>query len=249
MRRKLIGGNWKMYGSQSEVMGLVNGVLAGLGDHTASDVVVFPSFVYLPLVQTMLDGESIGLGAQNFNEHEEGAYTGEVSGKMLYDIGCSYVLVGHSERRQYYQESNELVALKCEAALTNNLTPVLCVGETQEQRELHQTEEVVLAQIDAVVERLGIEAFEKIEVAYEPVWAIGTGLTATPEQAQEVHYFIRKQIAVRNQAIADNLRIIYGGSVKGNNAESLFAMPDIDGGLVGGASLKADEFVTICKAV
>ncbi len=249
MRNKFVAGNWKMHGTCKEVSALIKEISNGLSDFSDAKVAVFPSFIHLPLVYELLKDTELAFGAQNINEHESGAYTGEVSGAMLNDIGCGYVLVGHSERRQSYGESNEVVAEKFSAAKTNDLTPVLCVGETKDQRDAGETEKVVQDQIEAVIAKSSIGSFSKAVIAYEPIWAIGTGLTATPEQAQSVHAFIRNYIAKQSSDIAENLQIIYGGSVKSDNAKDLFAMPDIDGGLVGGASLKAQDFITICKSI
>jgi triosephosphate isomerase len=208
-----------------------------------------PPFVYLPAVREWLQGSALELGAQNLADKEgTGAYTGEVSGAMLRDVGCTYVIVGHSERRALYGETDALVATKFQVAQRAGLIPIVCVGETLAEREAGQTSSVIERQLTAVVEAAGVQAFAKAVVAYEPVWAIGTGRTATPEQAQEVHAFIRGKIAARDATIAAGLSILYGGSVKGANARNLFAMADIDGGLVGGASLVAAEFLEIFRA-
>ena len=209
---------------------------------------VCPPAVYLQHVHMLLKNASIALGAQNVNENPLGAFTGEVSASMLKDIGCQYVLVGHSERRQLYGESNELVAKKFEVAQSQGLIPVVCVGETQQQRDDGQTETIVKTQLQAILDKCSVNALAKALIAYEPVWAIGTGLTATPEQAQTVHRFIREFIAGHSGAVAEQVCILYGGSVKDTNAESLFAQPDIDGGLIGGASLNAQAFNAICHA-
>ncbi len=248
MRRKFIGGNWKMNGSRDEAALLINGLVTGLAGFDGADVVVFPSFVYLSQVKELLSDSPIAFGGQNMSQFDQGAYTGEISGPMLKEMGCRYVLVGHSERRQIFGESSELIAEKFEAALNHRLTPVLCVGETREEREANQTEQVVLEQLNAVISAVGIEALARSVIAYEPVWAIGTGLTATPDQAQEVHVFIRKTLALQSKIVAQEIRIIYGGSVKADNAAEIFSMPDVDGGLVGGASLKAKDFVVIAKS-
>jgi len=212
------------------------------------DVVVFPPFVYLSDAARVLDDGQIQLGAQDVCAEPGGAFTGQVGASMLKDVGCHYVIVGHSERRRLYHEDDALVARKFAAALQFGLTPVLCVGETLEEHEAHQAEAVVARQIDAVTAMNGIESLQRGIVAYEPVWAIGTGRTATPTQAQAVHAYLRSRIAAQDAKIAGQLRILYGGSVKGGNAAELFAMPDVDGGLVGGASLSADEFRQICAA-
>ncbi len=249
MRRPLVAGNWKMNGSRERVRALVNGIQAGIGSVERAEVAVCPPFVYIPQVAELLAGSPIALGAQNVCDHaEEGAYTGEIAGSMLAELGCRYVIVGHSERRNLYGESDELVARRFAAARKAGLVPILCVGELLEERERGETEAVVARQLDAVLALEGAAAFRDAVIAYEPVWAIGTGRTATPEQAQEVHAFIRARLAVHDPGVAEAARILYGGSVKGSNAADLFAQPDIDGGLIGGASLKADEFLTICRA-
>lgn len=235
-----------MHGSQKEAGLLVEGIVAGLPGVSA-EVAVCPPFVLIPKVAA-LSGGRLQLGAQTLSEHESGAYTGEVSGAMLRDLGCQCVIVGHSERRALFGETDEQVALKFERAQRSGLMPILCVGETLAEREAGTTEAVVARQLDAVLARAGAPAFAKAVVAYEPVWAIGTGRVATPEQAQSVHAFIRGRVAAKDRTVASGLRILYGGSVKGSNAAELFAQPDIDGGLIGGASLKADEFLTICRA-
>jgi triosephosphate isomerase len=247
MRKILVAGNWKMHGSKAMVDGLLKGLLAG-SDSDQAELAVFPPFPYLALAQSLLSGSSIAWGAQTLNPFAQGAHTGEVSAPMLLDMGCRYVLVGHSERRSLYGESDADVAERFAAALEAGLEPVLCVGETLEEREQDRTEQVVERQLQAVLERCGVDGFRRAIVAYEPVWAIGTGKTATPDQAQAVHAFIRDKFASRDDIIAGQLRILYGGSVNGSNAADLFAREDIDGGLVGGASLKAEDFLTIRDA-
>ena len=249
MRRILVAGNWKMHGTGAMVQELLEGLLAGTQNESDVEMAVFPPYPYLAQAQAMLDGSSISWGAQSLNPVSHGAHTGEVSAGMLLDFGCRYVLVGHSERRAIYGESDQDVALRFEAALAAGLVPVLCVGETLEERENDETEAVVGRQLDAVLERSGIAGFERAIVAYEPVWAIGTGMTATPEQAQAVHAFIRNKFFSQDDIIAGQLRILYGGSVNGSNAADLFAREDIDGGLVGGASLKVEDFLAIRNAV
>jgi triosephosphate isomerase len=249
MRKILVAGNWKMHGSKIMVRSLLEGLLAGSSADGKADLAVFPSFPYLSLTESVLSGSHIAWGGQTLNPNAQGAHTGETSGNMLVDMGCRYALVGHSERRAIYGESDEDVALRFNTALDAGLQPVLCVGETLEEREQGQTETVVARQLDAVIDSVGIDAFSRAIIAYEPVWAIGTGLTATPEQAQSVHAFIRDKISALNAIIADQLRILYGGSVKGSNAAELFAQKDIDGGLVGGASLTAEDFLAIYSAV
>ena len=249
MRKILVAGNWKMHGSKAMVQELLEGLLAGSSADGKADLLVFPPFPYLPLAETILAGSHIRYGGQNLNPNAQGAHTGETSGGMLKDFGCHYALVGHSERRTLYGESDHDVALRLKAALDSNLHPVLCVGETLEEREQGQTESVVARQLDAVIEHVGIDALRRAVIAYEPVWAIGTGLTATPQQAQSVHAFIRDKLTSLDGIIGGQLRILYGGSVNGSNAAELFAQSDIDGGLVGGASLKAEDFLAIYGAV
>jgi len=248
MRRAMVAGNWKMNGSRAESAALVSEIERGLGDLRHTEVVVCPPFVLIPIVAERLAGKHIACGGQNLSVHKSGAYTGEISGPMLREFGCSYVIVGHSERRALYAENDQVVAEKFQAAQGVGLVPILCVGETLAEREANQTEMVVARQLDAVVDRVGSAAMAAAVIAYEPVWAIGTGKTATPEQAQEVHRFIRARLAQRGAALAEGLRLLYGGSVKAANARELFAQPDIDGGLIGGASLNAQEFVAICRA-
>ncbi len=248
MRQKLVAGNWKMFGSLKSNLSLLQDVAAGVSGLHGTSVAVCVPFPYLAQAQSVLTGTAVSWGAQNLHEQVQGAFTGEVSAPMLQDFGCRYVLVGHSERRAIYGESDTLVAEKFAAALASGLSPILCVGETLAQREAGKTVEVVAAQIDAVLKRVGVAAFSGAVVAYEPVWAIGTGRTATSAQAQEVHAAIRAQIAAADAQVAEGLQILYGGSVKPGNAEELFAMADIDGGLIGGASLVAADFLAICRA-
>lgn len=248
-RKPLIAGNWKMNGSLGESRRLVEALRNGVAAGAPATMLLCPPYVYLPAVGAWLQGSPIALGAQDVADKPgRGAYTGEVSGQMLRDVGCSHVIVGHSERRALYGETDAVVATKFKAAQAAGLLPIVCVGETLEQREAGQTRSVISGQVAAVVDSAGVQAFAKAVVAYEPVWAIGTGRTATPEQAQEVHAFIRAMVAARDATIAAGLSILYGGSVKGANARSLFAMADIDGGLVGGASLAAAEFLEIFRA-
>ncbi|HWN39951.1 MAG TPA: triose-phosphate isomerase [Gammaproteobacteria bacterium] len=248
-RKPLIAGNWKMHGALAESRQLVEALRAGVSANARATMLLCPPYVYLPALQGWLQGSPILFGAQDLADKPgTGAFTGEVSGQMLRDVGCSHVIVGHSERRALYGETDVVVATKFKAAQTAGLTPIVCVGETLEQREAGQTRGVISAQVAAVVDSAGVQAFAKAVIAYEPVWAIGTGRTASPEQAQEVHAFIRGMIAARDATIAAGLSILYGGSVKGANARSLFAMADIDGGLVGGASLVAAEFLEIFRA-
>lgn len=248
-RKLLIAGNWKMNGSLAESRQLVAALKSGVGTGGFGTMLLCPPFVYLPAVREWLAGSPIALGAQNLSAKAgTGAFTGEVSGAMLRDVGCTHVIVGHSERRALYGESDAVVAAKFRAALEVGLIPILCVGETLEEREAGHTNGVIERQVEAVLDAAGTPAFATAVIAYEPVWAIGTGRTATPEQAQEAHAFIRGIVAGRDATIAAGLSILYGGSVKGANAGNLFAMDDIDGGLVGGASLAAAEFLEIFRA-
>lgn len=248
MRQLLIAGNWKMHGTRASATRLAGEILQALGASADREIIVCPPFVHLAEVGQAIQGSSVLLGAQNLCAEEDGAYTGEVSGAMLRDCGCRYVIVGHSERRALYGENDALVARKFMAAQRASLTPILCLGETLEERRRRQTREVVTRQLYAVLDAAGIAAFGQATIAYEPVWAIGTGNTATPEQAQEVHALIRSSLAAQDAKIAAAIRLLYGGSVKASNAAALFHMPDIDGGLVGGASLQAQEFAAICRA-
>lgn len=248
MRSKLVAGNWKMHGGIAQNRDLLDALVTGTAGLRGADCAVCVPYPYLSQVQSLLRSTHILWGAQNVSQHDKGAYTGEVSAAMLSDFGCRYVIVGHSERRALYGEDSRTVALKFKVAQGAGLTPILCVGETLEQREATVTEQVVAEQLDAVIELLGVKALAQSVLAYEPVWAIGTGKTATPQQAQEVHAFIRARVAAHDAEVAAELQVLYGGSVKANNAIELFAMPDIDGGLIGGASLIADEFIAICQA-
>ena len=247
MRGKLIAGNWKMNGSLRSVDALVEGIKAG--DPGTAELAVCPPAVYLMKVGSMLAGTGIALGAQNVGDRESGAFTGEVSATMLAECGCRYAIVGHSERRSLYFESDALVADRFAMALRGGLTPILCVGETLAEREQGVTEQVVARQIDAVLKVCGNDAFGEAVIAYEPVWAIGTGQVATPDQAQAVHEFIRARLADSNAQSAESLRILYGGSMNPSNAAELLSRPDIDGGLIGGASLKAADFLAIAQSV
>ena len=247
MAQKLVIGNWKMNGDRELVSSLISSLKARLD--VAAQVVVCPPVVYLDQARQLLEESDIALGAQNVNPAESGAYTGELAVNMLREFGCTYVLVGHSERRSLYGESNEFVAEKCQALLAGGLTPVVCVGETLSDRENGKTNQVVLEQLDAVLDVVGADAMINAVVAYEPVWAIGTGKTATPEQAQEVHALIRARLAeIGGRDLASHISLLYGGSVKAENAQQLFAMNDIDGGLIGGASLDSEQFISICSA-
>nr|VFJ92330.1 MAG: triosephosphate isomerase [Candidatus Kentron sp. LFY] len=247
-RRILVAGNWKMNGSIDSAKALVAEIKAGMDKVKNAEVAICPPFIYIPIVQSIIEGTEIALGAQNLAKEDPGAFTGEVAAPMLMDIGCKYVIVGHSERRAYYGETDSLVAQKFVRAQKEGLMPIVCVGELLEEREAGKTEQVVARQLDAVIEAAGVPALENSVIAYEPVWAIGTGKTATPDQAQDVHAFIRSRIAEKDLAVAEKVRIQYGGSVNAGNSAELFAMPDIDGGLIGGASLKSADFLTICAA-
>ena len=248
MRRPLVAGNWKMHGTRASNKALVDELQRRMTDEWGIDVVVFPPFIYLTEVMRQVEGDSIAVGAQNVCAENPGAFTGEVAAAMLADIGCSHVIVGHSERRRLYGEDDALVARKFAAVLAAGMTPVLCVGETLDERDANQTDVVVSRQLDAVLRMSGVKSLAKAIVAYEPVWAIGTGRNATAAQAQAVHALLRSRIAAQDANIAGQLRILYGGSVKAANAAELFANPDVDGGLIGGASLSADEFGQICAA-
>ena len=248
MRQPLVAGNWKMNGSLDSITALIEGIKAGLDSVTTAEMVVCPPFVYIPTVATLIGGASISLGAQDVNDQEAGAHTGEVAPAMLKDVGCKYAIVGHSERRSIYGESDAFTASKFAAARKAGLVPILCVGELLEEREQGITEQVVSRQLDAVIDLEGIDALADAVIAYEPVWAIGTGKTATPDQAQEVHAFIRGKLAALDSAVADKVRILYGGSMNAANAAELLAMADIDGGLIGGASLKPADFLAIGSA-
>ena len=259
MRARLVAGNWKMHGSRAANASLLDALLAGLGqtgapraDHAdnaeRAECAVCVPFPYLEQVADRLAGSAVTWGAQNVSEHSAGAFTGEVSGAMLAEFGCRYAIVGHSERRQLFGETDMQVAAKFGAAQVSGLIPILCVGETLEGREAGRTEAVVAGQLDAVIAQVGAAAFGRAVVAYEPVWAIGTGKTATADQAQAVHAFLRGRLAAQDASVARGIRILYGGSVKATNAASTFAMPDVDGGLVGGAALVAEEFLAIVAA-
>jgi len=248
MRQPLVAGNWKMNGSAASAAELLSGIKAGMGAIRKTEVLVCPPFPYLTMAAAALTGSGVAVGAQNACTEASGAYTGEVSAAMLKDVGCTYVILGHSERRQYYGDSDAIVAKKYAQVLAAGLTPILCVGETLEERERGETQAVVARHLDGVMETAGVEAIARGVIAYEPVWAIGTGRTATPEQAQEVHAFLRARVAAKSAEVAAGLRILYGGSMNPGNAMDLMSQPDIDGGLIGGASLKAPDFLAICAA-
>lgn len=248
MRRALVTGNWKMHGSRAENARLIEELTGQYPASLHADCVVCPPLVYLLEVGRMLRDTPIRLGAQDVCAESHGAFTGEVSAAMLKDVGCEYTIVGHSERRHFYRETDQLVARKFAAAQGRGLIPILCVGEQLAEREQGRTAEVVSRQLDVVLELCPTDTLGHSVIAYEPVWAIGTGRNASPEQAQEVHALIRARISARDAKIGAQIRILYGGSVKATNASELFAMPDVDGGLIGGASLKADEFLAILAA-
>lgn len=244
MAKPLLAGNWKMHGTAQTAAKLAADLANSSGDYP--DLIVFPPYVCIPAVVTeLLAAKNIAIGAQNISHHSEGAFTGEISGKMLADIGCSYVLVGHSERRTYCLESNQLVAEKFAAAKRSGLIPILCVGETLQQRQDGQELQIIKSQLDAVVDLVGLDSVCDAIIAYEPVWAVGTGETATPEQAQQVHGFIRENLGENGM----DTQILYGGSINADNAAALFAQPDLDGGLVGGASLEAEHFLNIAQQI
>ena len=249
MRKPFVAGNWKMHGSKASILSLVTG-LNDQDDQLGNvDVAVCPPAIYIDYVKRSLSSNAISVGAQNVAaEPVQGAFTGEISVEMLKDLACDYVILGHSERRAIYGETDAEIAQKVKVALTANITPILCVGETLEERESGVMESVIASQLDAVLDVVGIDSFADIVIAYEPIWAIGTGVTASPAQAQDVHEFIRGKLAGLNSAIAEKVIIQYGGSVKPDNAKELFGQADIDGGLIGGASLNADDFIAICKA-
>ncbi len=248
MRKPLVAGNWKMNGSLESVRELLEGLKSGIDAVSNAEVAVCPPYVFIPEVQKLLDGSAISWGGQDLSVEVSGAYTGEIAASMLNDFGCKYAIVGHSERRSYHGESDELVAKKFAAARAGGLVPILCVGETLEEREQGITEDVCARQLDAVIDLVGVDGLACGVIAYEPVWAIGTGKTATPEQAQGVHAFIRGRIAEKSAEVAEGMRILYGGSMKPGNAKELIGKPDIDGGLIGGASLVVEDFLGICTA-
>jgi triosephosphate isomerase len=251
MRQKLVVGNWKMHGSMAQVRQLLEGVATGSADLKKVEIAVGPTLLHIGLAAEVCAGEAAGhlkLAAQNLFAEPAGAFTGEVSAPMLAEYGVNYVIVGHSERREIFAETDQVVAAKFKATQASGLIPILCVGESLAQRECGTSAEVVLAQLNAVIEAAGIEALQSAVLAYEPIWAIGTGKTASKEQAQEIHRVLREHIAKSDTAVAQVIRILYGGSVSASNATELFSQADIDGGLVGGASLKVEEFVSICKS-
>jgi triosephosphate isomerase len=248
MRIKLVVGNWKMNGTLASNQALIENLLPALSQIAGVKCAVCAPYPYLAQLQQMLSGSGAASGAQDVSQFEAGAYTGEVSGAMLVEFGCRYAIVGHSERRTLFGETSDIVAQKFAAALKAGLTPILCVGETLAEREAGTTQTVVRAQLGAVLERSGAQSLAHAVIAYEPVWAIGTGKTATPAEAQEVHAYLRSQVAAQEATVGASVQILYGGSVKASNAAELFGMADIDGGLIGGASLDAKEFAAICGA-
>jgi triosephosphate isomerase len=247
-RRPLVVGNWKMNGTRASSQKLLAEILAGLPADCRTDVGVCPPYVFIPEVAAAASGKAVRVGSQNIADQDEGAYTGEISGPMLKEFNVSLAIVGHSERRAIYGETDALVAARYAKAIAHGLTPILCVGETLEERESNRTFEVIDTQLKAVLDLCGVESLKKAVIAYEPVWAIGTGRTASTEQAQEVHAYIRQKIAALDATVAAGLQILYGGSVKADNAQALFSQPDVDGGLIGGASLDAKSFLAICTA-
>jgi triosephosphate isomerase len=249
MRRVIIAGNWKMNGTIDETKNLIAALLAGNSKSERATVVVCPPFTSLQTASKLLSSKEIALGGQNMSVHEQGAFTGEVSARMLLTVGATFVILGHSERRQYHAETDQLVNAKAKLALASGLTPIVCIGETLEEREAGRTEEVVGSQLDGTLAGFSADELKQIVVAYEPVWAIGTGRTATPEMAEAVHCFVREKLTALDKPAAESIPILYGGSVKPDNAAGLLAQPNIDGALVGGASLKADDFIAIIKAV
>jgi triosephosphate isomerase len=248
MRKVLIAGNWKMNGSRASIKELLDGLKQGIGSVMNADVAVCPPYIYLPDVAAQLTGTPIAWGAQNVSTEPKGAFTGEIAASMIADFNCKYIIVGHSERRSLYGETDEMVARKFGVVVAAGMTPIFCIGETLEEREKGITEQVVARQVQAVIDMHGVAMLGKSVIAYEPVWAIGTGKTASPQQAQDVHAFIRSMIAKADAAVAGKIIIQYGGSMNAANAKELLAQPDIDGGLIGGASLKAEDFLTICTS-
>ena len=248
MRRTLIAGNWKMNGSLSSIEELISGIKDGLAEVTNADMAVCPPAIYISKVNDLIGDSGIGLGSQNICDQESGAFTGELAPSMLKEFNCSYAIIGHSERRSLYGESDELVAKRFAMAVQTGVIPLFCIGETLEERESGIMEDVVSRQIDAVIDTQGIDAIGKCVIAYEPVWAIGTGVTASPEQAQAVHAFIRSKLAALSEDVAAKVQILYGGSMNAGNAKELLSQPDIDGGLIGGAALKPADFLAIGKS-
>jgi triosephosphate isomerase len=248
MRKVLVAGNWKMNGNQASTGELCKGIADGMAALGEVDVLVCPPSILISIAAAALETSGVMVGGQDLDVNSAGAFTGQTSAAMLLDAGCNYVIVGHSERRQFYGDTDVLVAEKTQVALDAGLIPIVCLGESQAERGSGVTEEIVGAQLKAVLDKVGIAAFSSAVIAYEPVWAIGTGLTASPEQAQDVHAFIRNLLADKDQSVADQCRILYGGSMKPGNAVELISKPDIDGGLIGGAALASEDFLGICSA-
>jgi triosephosphate isomerase (TIM) len=246
-RQPLVAANWKMNGTLASIGSLLDDIKKGLTDDDTTVVICAPC-IYIAEIQARLEGSRIKVGAQNVSQYDSGAHTGEIAVSMLQDYGCEYIIVGHSERRNLYHETDLMVAEKFVRVRAADIVPILCLGELLQERQAGTTQEVIARQLNEVIRLAGIEQFAKAVIAYEPVWAIGTGHTASPEQAEEVHAFIRLQLARHDDEIADNIKILYGGSVKADNARELFSRADIDGGLIGGASLNAQEFLTICQS-
>lgn len=248
MRRPVVAGNWKLNGTRKSALALAQGIMSELNAINNIDVIICPPFLHIAEVQELIQNSQLKLGAQNVSEQASGAFTGEISAEMLKEFDCQYVIVGHSERRTLYNESNNIIGSKFKAVSSIGLTPILCVGETLEQKENNQTKNVIIKQLDSIINSVDINTFNNAIIAYEPIWAIGTGKTATPLQAQEVHQVIRNRFSAIDKELADKLRILYGGSVKASNSNELFSQPDIDGGLIGGASLNSEDFLAICAA-
>ncbi len=248
MRKALVAGNWKMNGTQASTGELCNGIADGMAALGEVEVLICPPSILISTAVTVLADSGVMIGGQDLDINSGGAFTGQTSAAMLLDAGCKYVIVGHSERRQFYGDTDVLVAEKTQVALNAGLIPIVCLGESQAEREGGATEEIVGAQLKVVLDKVGIAVFSSAVIAYEPVWAIGTGLTASPEQAQNVHAFIRNMLADKDQSVADQCRILYGGSMKPGNAVELISKPDIDGGLIGGAALASEDFLGICSA-
>ncbi len=248
MRMPMVAGNWKLNGTRKSAESLAQNIVGGTQNLNGVEVLICPVYVHIPIVQKIVESSDVKLGAQDASIEEYGAFTGEVSTSMLSEFDCQYVIIGHSERRSMFADTNDVVAQKFMSVQKVGLVPILCVGESLEERETGFTEKVVDEQLDAVITLVGVNAFANCVVAYEPVWAIGTGKTASPKQAQDIHAFIRAKFNTLDSKVADDLRLLYGGSVKPGNAEELFSMTDIDGGLIGGAALDGDDFLAICSA-
>lgn len=248
MRRPIVAANWKLHGQLGMIASLLQPIDIHAKNLSQVDVVICPPYPYLAACKQAIKSGNVFLGAQSVAAEEKGAYTGEVAAEMLAEVGCTHVIVGHSERRQYYGESDQIVAAKVTRAIAAGLTPIVCVGESLDQRDQGQMKEIIVSQLRAVINEIGIDQASRAVIAYEPIWAIGTGKTASPEQAQEVHSIIRSELARQSEEVSQQVRILYGGSVKADNAAQLFSQPDIDGGLIGGASLDAEQFNAIVDA-